>query len=50
LIAATWPESRNEACGPNYTVRVSPPLMIIRDEIHSALELFDAALSHPEAA
>jgi ornithine--oxo-acid transaminase len=34
----------------DHTIRVSPPLVITRDEIGWALDQFDAALSHPEAA
>jgi ornithine--oxo-acid transaminase len=32
----------------NHTIRVSPPLVITRDEVEWALDQFDAALSHPE--
>ena len=34
----------------DHTIRVSPPLVITRDEIDWALDQFDAALRHPEAA
>ena len=34
----------------DHTIRVSPPLVITRGEIDWALEQFDAALAHPEAA
>ena len=34
----------------DHTIRVSPPLVITRDEIDWALDQFDAALLHPEAA
>ena len=34
----------------DHTIRVSPPLVITRSEIDWALEQFDAALAHPEAA
>ncbi len=34
----------------DHTIRVSPPLVITRGEIDWALEQFDAALTHPEAA
>ena len=34
----------------DHTVRVSPPLVITRDEIDWALEQFDAVLAHSEAA
>jgi ornithine--oxo-acid transaminase len=33
----------------DHTIRVSPPLLITRDEIDWALVQFDAALTHPEA-
>ena len=32
------------------TIRVSPPLVITHDEIDWALDQFDVALTHPEAA
>ena len=34
----------------DHTIRVSPPLVITRGEIDWALEQFDAALAHSEAA
>src|SRR6516225_9150219 len=34
----------------DHTIRVSPPLVITRDEIDWALDQFDAALLHPETA
>jgi ornithine--oxo-acid transaminase len=34
----------------DHTIRVSPPLVITRGEIDWALDQFDSALSHPEAA
>jgi ornithine--oxo-acid transaminase len=34
----------------DHTIRISPPLVITRDEIDWALDEFDAALRHPEAA
>ena len=34
----------------DHTIRVSPPLVITRSETDWALEQFDAALAHPEAA
>jgi ornithine--oxo-acid transaminase len=34
----------------DHTIRVSPPLVITGDEIDWALDQFDAALRHPEAA
>jgi ornithine--oxo-acid transaminase len=34
----------------DHTIRVSPPLVITRDEVDWALDQFDAALRHPEAA
>jgi ornithine--oxo-acid transaminase len=34
----------------DHTIRVSPPLVITGDEIDWALDQFDAALTHPEAA
>src|ERR1700733_10163030 len=34
----------------DHTIRVSPPLVITRGEIDWALEQFDTALAHPEAA
>jgi ornithine--oxo-acid transaminase len=33
----------------DHTIRVSPPLVITRDEIDWALDQFDAALSNPQA-
>ena len=34
----------------DHTIRVSPPLVITRDEVDWALERFDATLAHPGAA
>jgi ornithine--oxo-acid transaminase len=34
----------------DHTIRVSPPLVITRDEIDWALEQFDATLRHPDSA
>jgi ornithine--oxo-acid transaminase len=34
----------------DHTIRVSPPLVITGGEIEWALEQFDAALAHPDAA
>jgi len=48
LTAAILPESKNARADLDYTIRVSPPLIITSDEIYSALELLDATLSHPE--
>jgi acetylornithine/succinyldiaminopimelate/putrescine aminotransferase len=38
------------AAALDHTTRVSPPLVITRGEIDWALEQFDTALAHPEAA